>query len=103
MIKNSLKDIYIEDKTPNGKIVMYNFDNNIFNYYCNNKNAISYHELEAVATIQLKMTVEYYLKNNQTRTTRQEQPIQEQPDKNNQSKNNQSKNNQKKKKSFCYS
>tara|TARA_Y100000591_G_C21834209_1_gene701509 strand:- start:1683 stop:2489 length:807 start_codon:yes stop_codon:yes gene_type:complete len=72
-IENSLKDIYIEDKTPNGKIVMYyNFDNNIFNYYCNNKNAISYHELEAVAKL-------YTIKND-CRILFKEQPDQEQPD-----------------------
>ena len=47
-----LQDVYIEDTTPNGKIVIYyDFTSNSFNYYFNNKNAITYPELEAAAKL----------------------------------------------------
>ena len=50
--KNDLKDKHIKENTPNGKIVMYyNFDTNTFEYYFNNKTAIKYSELEAVAKL----------------------------------------------------
>ena len=55
--KEYLKNRYIEDETSNGKIAMYyNFDTSTFEYYYNNKNAITYPELEAVAKL---FTIEY--------------------------------------------
>ena len=56
--KEELKDNYIRDTTPNGEIIMYyDFETSSFKYYFNNKNAITYPELEAVAKL-------FTLKNN---------------------------------------
>ena len=56
--KDDLKNTYISDNTPNGKIIMlYDFETENFNYYYNNKNSITYYELEAVAKL-------YAIKNN---------------------------------------
>ena len=47
-----LKDVYIRDETPNGDIILYyDFATTSFNYYFNNKNAITYPELEAAAKL----------------------------------------------------
>ena len=49
---DKLKEVYIEDHSPSGKIVMYyDFATDTFNYYIDNKNAITYYELEAVAKL----------------------------------------------------
>jgi len=50
--KEELKDNYVRDTTPNGEIIMYyDFETSSFKYYFNNKNAITYPELEAVAKL----------------------------------------------------
>ena len=50
--KEELKNNYVRDTTPNGEIIMYyDFETSSFKYYFNNKNAITYPELEAVAKL----------------------------------------------------
>ena len=45
-----IKKQYILEETPNGTVIMnYNFETKSFNYYCQNKNSISYLHLESVA------------------------------------------------------